>query len=284
MDNTQDILELARQEIAARRAAEATRHPEQPWLWAFIALGTTLLLGLLFLPIRGLDYRLQMVVQGVCAQAHYLGLGGLRMPLCARNTGIYAGFVATALSLVALRRTRAAGLPPIAITLALVLGAIAMIVDGVNSMLLDIGNYHFYTPRNELRVASGLLMGSAIAVFMLLILNMALRKAPRVEQPVVRSWTEYAALLLADIAVYVLVFFGPDFLYYPLAILSVAGIIAVLFASNLFVLAMVGGLEGRISRLRQLSRPATLALIATGLELGLLAGLRAWLEHSTMVM
>ncbi len=284
MDNTQDILERARRDIAARRAAEATLQPEQPWLWAFIALGTTLLLGLLFLPIRGLDYRLQMVVHGVCAQAHYLGLGGLRMPLCARNTGIYAGFVATALSLVALRRTRAAGLPPIAITLALVLGAIAMIVDGVNSLLLDLGNYHFYTPRNELRVASGLLMGSTIAVFMLLMLNMALRKAPRVEQPVVSSWTEYAALLLADIAVYLLVFFGPGFLYYLLAILSVAGIVAVLFASNLFVLAMVGGLEGRVSRLRQLSRPATLALVATGLELGLLAGLRVWLEHATMAM
>jgi uncharacterized membrane protein len=280
MDNTHEILEQARREVAARRSARHTLQSDQPWIWAFVALGLTLALGLVLLPIRGLDYRLQMVVHGVCAQAHYLNIGALRMPLCARNTGIYAGFAGALLALVALGRARAAQLPPIPITLALVLGVLAMAVDGVNSLLLDIGVPNLYAPRNELRVASGLLMGTAIAVFMLLMLNVALRRTPGADRRVVDSWIEYAALLLVDLGVYLLVFFGPPFLYYPLAILSVGGITAVLFASNMFVFAMIGGQEGRVERLAQLARPATLGLIFAGLELALLAGLRLWVERS----
>lgn len=280
MDNTQEILERARRDIAARRSRDIQMPSDQPWLWAFAGIGVTLLLGLLLLPIRGLDYRLQMVVHGVCAQAHYLMIGDLRMPLCARNTGIYAGFIGTALGLVALGRGRAAKLPPVAITLLLVLGAGAMVVDGFNSLLLDIGGPNLYPPRNELRVATGLMMGSAIAVFMLLMLNIALHREPRTDQRVVGTWIEYVALLLGNVGVYLLLLFGPGFLYYPLALLSVAGIVGVLFVSNLFVLAMVGGMESRVVRLRQLARPATLAVVFVALELALLAGLRVWVERS----
>ena len=281
MDNTQEILELARRDMAARRA-ERKRQPrsEQPWVWAFVALGMTLVLGVLFLPIRGLDYRLQMVVHGVCAQAHYVNIGVYRMPLCARNTGIYAGFAGTILGLLAMGRGRAAALPPIPIVLALLLGALAMVVDGLNSLLRDIGGYNLYTPLNELRVITGLLMGTAIAVFMLLMLNVVFRTTPRRNQRVVGSWVEYAALLLVDLAVYLLLLFGLAALYYPLAIFSVAGIVGVLFACNLFVLALVGGLEGAVSRLRQFARPATFALVCTAVELALLAGLRVWIDSS----
>ena len=101
MSNTQEILDLARRDIAARRAAAETARSYRPWLWAFVALSSTVLLGLLLLPVRGLDYRLQMLVHGVCAQAHYLEIGALRMPLCARNTGIYAGSIGTIFFLLA---------------------------------------------------------------------------------------------------------------------------------------------------------------------------------------
>src|SRR3712207_9211612 len=112
MDNTQEIIDQARRDAAARRTQQA-RHVDQPWLWAFVGLSLTLILGVLFLPIRGLDYRLQMVVHGVCAQAHYLHIGDLRLPLCARNTGIYAGVLATILFLLAAGRFKAAKLPEI---------------------------------------------------------------------------------------------------------------------------------------------------------------------------
>jgi uncharacterized membrane protein len=280
MDNTQEILELARRDIAARRRAVEPASPNRAWLWAFVALGTTLLLGLFLLPIRGLDYRLQMVVHGVCAQAHYLNIGGLRMPLCARNTGIYAGTIGSLLFLAVLGRGRAAKLPPLAITSTLMIGAFAMVVDGLNSMALDLGNYNLYTPHNELRVATGLLMGTALGSFMLLILNVSLRREPRHDQRIIGSWLEYSALLLMNCAVYLLVFFGPPQLFYPLALFSIAGILGVLFVANVFVLAMVAGMEGRVARLRQLAKPATFALVLTGIELAALGALRMWAEHA----
>ena len=280
MNETQHILESARQDVAARRAAALASPTDRPWLWAFTGLGLTLLLGLLLLPIRGLDYRLQMLVHGVCAQAHYLNIGPLRMPLCARNTGIYAGTSGTILFLLALGRTRAAALPPIAITAALLVGALAMVVDGFNSLLLDVGGYHLYEPLNQLRVATGLSMGTAIGTFMLLLFNISLRREPQTDRRIIGSWIEYVALLVVNCGVYLLVFFGPALLYYPLALLSVAGILGVLFFANLFVMAMVGGMEGRVARLRQLLKPATFSLVLTGIELALLSGLRIWIERS----
>ena len=277
MDNTQEIIDQARRDVAARRAQQA-RHVDQPWLWAFTGLGLTLILGVLLLPIRGLDYRLQMVVHGVCAQAHYLNMGALRMPLCARNTGIYAGFLGTLLFLLLSGRSRAGRLPLLVLTLVLILGAGAMVVDGVNSLLLDVGGYNVYAPLNELRLLTGLLMGMALGVFVLLMFNIALRRAPCTDQPVLGSWIEYAALLLVNSGLYLLIFFGPATLYYPLAIFSVAGIVGVLFVANLFVCAMVGGLENRVVHLRQLIRPATVSVVLTSVELALLAGLRMWAE------
>ena len=278
MDNTQDILERARADVAARRAAALTARSDEPWLWALAGSGLTLLLGLLLLPIGTLSDRLQLVVHGVCAQAHYLHVGALRLPLCARNTGIYAGFMGTLLCLMARGRGRAARLPHITITAVLMLGAIAMVADGVNSLLLDIGGYNVYTPRNELRVITGLLMGSAIGVFMLLMFNLALRRQPRTDQAIVSSWIEYVVLLLVNAGVYLLVFFGPAVLFYPLALFSVAGIVGVLFVANLFVMAMIGGWEGRVASLRGLARPATMSVVITALELAALAGLRVWVE------
>lgn len=276
---TQRLIELASREIAARQAARAAEG-ERPWLWACVGLTLTLLIGLFALPIRGLDYRLQMVVHGVCAQAHYLIIGGLRMPLCARNTGLYAGSLATFLGILVLGRGRAGRLPRIPITLLLVLGALAMVVDGLNSMLLDLGGYNLYQPLNQVRVITGLLMGMAIGTFVVLMYNVSLRRDARMDQPVIGSWLEYVALLLGNAAFFLLIFWGPGLLYYPLALASVAGIVGVLFACNLFVLAMIGGLEGRVSRLRQLVRPATLSVVLTVVELALLAGMRGWLESS----
>jgi uncharacterized membrane protein len=276
-DPTQKVLDLARREIAARNDTQAVE-ADRPWVWAFVGLTLTLLAGLFVLPIGGLDQRLQMVVHGVCAQAHYLNIGGLRMPLCARNTGIYAGTIGTFLGILFLGRARAAMLPSIPITLLLLLGVLAMAVDGFNSLFLDLGGYNLYEPLNQLRVITGLLMGMAIGTFMVLMFNVSLRRGAHKDRRVIGSWIEYLALLLGNAGLYLLIFWGPGFLYYPLALVSVAGIVGVLFACNLFVLSMIAGLEGRIARVRQLVRPATFSVLLTAVELALLAGMRMWIE------
>jgi uncharacterized membrane protein len=282
MNNTPDILELARRDLAQRRYQELERAAarQQPWLYAFVGLSLTVIAGVLFLPMGTLADRLHMIVHGVCAQQHFLEIGPYTMPLCARNTGIYAGFLATLLYLLILGRGRAAKLPPLSITLFLVLAVVLMGIDGFNSLALDVGGYNVYTPDNRLRVISGLGMGATIGTFMLLMFNLSLRYDSRRDQRVIRSWIELVGLLATGGLLYGLLFFAPTWLYYPLAIFSVIGISGVLFLSNVFVVAMVTGLEGRLLRLRQLARAATLSIVFTAVELGLLAGLRVWMERS----
>jgi uncharacterized membrane protein len=282
MNNTSDILERARQELALRREAElrAAAAAPQPWLWAFVGLSLTVIAGVLWLPLGTLESRLQMIVHGVCAQEHYLTLGSYRMPLCARNTGIYAGFLATVLYLLALGRGRAAKIPPWSITIFLGLLIVAMGIDGFNSLFLDIGGYNVYTPQNELRVITGLGMGLTLGTFAVVMFNVSLRHRPRDDQRVIGNWVEVLGAFAVSALLYALVFFAPGWLFYPLAIFSVLGIAGVLFATNLFVTSMLTGLEGRVLRLRQLARPATISIVLTGIELALLAGLRMWMEMS----
>ncbi len=252
---------------------------ERPWRYAFVGLGVALALGTLLLPISTFDRRLQLIVSGVCSQAHYLYIGPFTMPLCARNTGIYAGFAATLAYLVATGRGRAAGLPAWPIVGLLVLSVLAMGVDGLNSLALDIGGYNLYTPDNRLRVITGIGMGAAVGVFMLAVFNVSLRADPRLNQPILGG-ADLPGILVVGTVLYVLLFFAPVALFYPLAIFSVVGIGAVLFAMNTFVAAMVGGFEARVRSLGQLARPATYGLLLTVLELAMLAGLRLALERS----
>lgn len=282
MDKTLDILERARREVAERRKAELERAAarQQPWLWALVGLAGTLLIGLFFLPMGTLADRLRMIVHGVCAQQHYLYIGGTSLPLCARNSGIYAGFLATVLYLIALGRGKAARVPSLPITLLLLGAIIAMGIDGFNSLLRDIGGYNVYPPDNRLRVITGLGMGIAIGVFMPLLFNLSLRYDARREQRILGTWIELAGAIAVAAALYALLFFAPAWLYYPIALFSVAGIVGVLWLANMFVIGMISGLEGRVLKLRQLARPATLGLAFTAVELALLTGLRMWLEHS----
>src|SRR5258707_11244949 len=117
------VLEMARQGIAVRKvqASGERKAHNSPCRAALIGLGGALLLGLIAWPGMPLDRKMYSVVHGVCAQIHNVQVGGLNLPLCARNTGIYSSFLITGLYLLALGRHRAAKLPPWPIALALVL-------------------------------------------------------------------------------------------------------------------------------------------------------------------
>ncbi len=128
---SEEILEMARRDIESRKArgiaGRAAR--ELPWRYAFIGLAGALLLGLLAWPGMPLEWKMYAVVHGVCAQAHNVDMAGLQLPLCARNTGIYSGFLVTVLFLLALGRSRAAKLPPVAVTVLLVVFVVLMAID-----------------------------------------------------------------------------------------------------------------------------------------------------------
>jgi len=257
---------------------------QRTWQWAFVVVSAAVLGALVFWPAGTFASRLQIAVQGVCAQQHYVLFGEQRLPLCARNTGIYAGFLATLAYLLVIGRGRAAKMPPWSIVGFLGAAVVAMGVDGLNSMMRDLGNYHVYLPQNELRTATGLGMGMALAVFGLLVFNVSLRPNAHWDQRIVHSWLDVGGVIVTSSLLYAVVWWAPHWLYVPLALWSVAGIVGLLWASNMFVVAMVTGYEGRVHSLRQLAQPATIGLLLVAGELGLLAWLRYLLEQSLRIV
>jgi uncharacterized membrane protein len=279
------IVELARQRVAERKAAAGAQRVqrETPWRYAFLGLAGALLLGLLAWPGTPLNWKMYAVVHGVCAQIHNVQLGGMQLPICARNTGIYSSFLLTSLFLLALGRARAAKLPPLPITITLAAFVVLMALDGINSTLVDLFLPHFYTPRNELRTLTGIGMGVAIAVFLFLILNVALRRNADHAQPVIGRWWELGAALLLNLLVLAAMYGNVGFMYWPIAFTAWAGIIGVLYLVNVLLAALAMGYEGAVTRAVELARPATVAILLTLVELGAMSWGRFWLESQGLV-
>ncbi len=281
--SSEEIIELARREIAARKERERSGR-DIPWRFAFIGLLGAILAGMLFWPGTPLNWKMYAAVHGVCAQVHNVSLGGEQLPLCARNTGIYSGFLLTFIYLWLLGRERAAKLPPPAIVVALVALVVIMAVDGFNSLFVDLFLPHLYTPRNELRTLTGIGMGTAIAVAMLLILNLSLRRDPDMEQRVIGNWRELGGALLLGLLVHAAIYGNVAITYWPIAIVAWTGIVGILFAVNLLIVALAMNYEGRVVRVVELARPATVALVLTAIMLGVMSWGRFWLEAQGLMV
>ena len=266
---------------AVIEAAEATdtvdvQEKNRPWL--SIVLGIFylgLLMALVFLPGATLLDRLRWLESGICAQlaAHSFYPGGEQLPLCARNTGIYLGFMITLMTLYAVGRGRVQRLPLRSIIILLVCAGLAMAVDGFNSFFLDLGLPHLYQPHNLLRLATGLAAGLALATLVLPVINRLLWCEYNDE----RSIPSWLALLLL-IPGLTLSFFAiasqNALLLYPLALLSTAGLLTVLSSVNLLVVLAIGRREQTFGRYRELLPFFGLALILAIGELLALAQLK----------
>jgi uncharacterized membrane protein len=286
-DRTSDeIIEQARREITARKGQAQTERVRRdlPWRYLFLGLLAALLLGLLAWPGTALNWKMYAVVHGVCAQVHNVDVGGVQLPLCARNTGIYSSYLVTTLYLLALGRGRAAKLPPLPVTIVLGLFVVVMAVDGFNSMFRDLFLAHLYTPRNELRTLTGIGLGVALAVAMLVIMNLALRREPDAEQRVMRGWIELGGALLLNLLVLAAIYGNVALMYWPIAVLAWLGIVGILFVVNLLVVALAMRYDGAVTHVAQLARPATVALVVTLAMLGSMSWLRFWLEGQGLIL
>lgn len=286
-----EILRLARQQIAERKAQAEPEAPaagparrERPWRWLFGGAFGALLLALLFFPGAPLEWKMYAVVHGVCAQQHNIFLGDLQFPLCARNSGIYLSFLLTLIYLYAIGRGRAGRIPPWPITVLLLVFTAAMAVDGFNSLLLDIGQPNLYTPQNWLRTLTGMGMGVGVAVMLHLVLNLTLRKDVDQQQRALRSWWELAGILAIDLLALAAIYGNLWLMFWPLAFLAFFGITGVLYLVSLLLTSLFMGYEGKVTRLRQLALPATVALIPTLIILASMSWLRFWLEGQGLIL
>lgn len=280
-DKTTEYATAAPPHYSQQIAAPAA-HPLPPaspfWMRLFLGAAGVVILGLLFAPGIPLYEKLQIVLQGVCAQQHNIFLSGLVFPICARCSGIYISFLLTLMFAWVNGRSRAGHIPPWSVLVALVAFVLFMGADGFNSFFRDLGLPYLYEPHNTLRVVTGMGMGVSIAVMVLLTFNLSLRADVDEQQPVLENWFELLYILLVNLLVTTAIFGNLDVMYWPLALLAFLGMSGVLYVVNLLACSLLLGYDGRVTHISQLAKPATLAIIPTIALLGGMSFLRFWLE------
>lgn len=257
--------------------ARSVRALQQLWLWPAVVVIAFAVLT--FWP-GSLAVKTHDVLHGLCAQqaGHSIVIGGRMLPFDARMTGIYGGTLITYVWLVAagrLRRQRDPARWVVALCIALIA---AMGVDGVNSLVSDLGLWHPYETANTIRLITG--AGAGVAIALILGWLFATSIWVKGEQgAVVDAPRELAPILLGCVAYIALVSTRAGWLYQPIAYLLVLSAWLTLSALVLIILILATRRDRTMTLLRQIHIPAALALLGGLALMAALAGGRFWLEH-----
>ncbi|GAB4281522.1 MAG: hypothetical protein Kow0056_16980 [Coriobacteriia bacterium] len=189
--------------------------------------------------------------------------GGVQVPVCARDTGIYIGLVISLAVLALIERGRRPDELPRWPVLALGVAFVgAMGLDGVTQLL------GLRESTNDLRLITGLMTGYAISLGLVPVFNMQVWKTsqPRhlLERP--RSVLAWLATLPVAFAVvrWVLPFLGVGF-----PVLVALAVLGAFTSVNLAVVCLFPPFERRSERLRDAWLPMLIALALTLGELWL---------------
>ncbi len=229
-----------------------------------------------------IDVKTQQALHGLCAQrpSHSYWLGDARLPFDARMTGIYGGCTIS-LAVLAMRGRHHAfarpGLPVLAVLAAFV-GAMA--VDGTNSLLLDMGTWHPYDPRNEVRLVTGSLTGVSLAVTLCFLMSATFWRTGRRDIAIVGSIQEVAGLVALTIPFGILVARGPGWMYVPVALFLLGSAVIVIAILAMVMVTIATRRDGSYRSLQELGVPAAVAVVLAVVAMGAIAGGRYWLEHT----
>jgi uncharacterized membrane protein len=216
---------------------------------------------------------LRWVGFGLCHQLperSFFG-GGLQLPVCARDTGIFVGFVVGLAALALIDRgRRSSDAPPLFSSVVLVGMITVMALDGLSSYA------GWRVTSNGLRLLTGVLAGFGLAAFTMPLVNgqLWIRAGAGRILPSLRDtgWYVGAAFLVAAVVHTGGPFFG---VAYPVA---VALAILVTFASvNLVIVCLLPPFERKASLLRDAWLPLGLACALGIAEIALSAWLKVWL-------
>ncbi|HEX8981773.1 MAG TPA: DUF2085 domain-containing protein [Ktedonobacterales bacterium] len=272
--------EQARTDLVTLRAPRMWEPPT----WLLIALGALYLVALaalIFLPNGTLIDRLRALDGGICAQApsHSFFPAGQQLPLCARNTGIYLGFSLGFFTLLGSGRLLSSRLPrlPVAISLLACVGLMG--IDGVNSLLNDLGAPHLYHPQNPLRLITGLGAGVAMVAFIMPVTNGLLWRWEDT-RPSFKSFGQLVVVAPLLLVAFLAVSSQVAWLLYPIALVSSFGLVMALTSVNLVFLICFTPFIGRFERWKQVLPVFTLALALAMIELTLLFKVKLALLHA----
>lgn len=239
--------------------------------WALAALAALVLVTWLWKTPPGLLGKADAVGYAICHRIdeRSFHLGSRALPLCARCTGTFLGVVLGGAVMVALKRGRAGKLSPLRVLLVLAGFVGVMGVDGVNSYLsLLPGLPHLYPPQNWLRLTTGMLEGLALVALIFPIFNQTMWKNWE-DRYALANFRELGLMVALAAGLIGLVLSGVDWILYPLALVSAAGVWLMLTVLDTLILLLVTRHENRAENWKGALLPllagGTLALLQIAL-------------------
>lgn len=245
---------------------QPARSRSNRWRWLIFGALALLLLAWLNATPEGLLGKADAVGYAICHRidARSFHLGTRQMPLCARCSGMYLGFL-TGLAFLGFTRPRFGGMPSKPMLFALGLLVLVFAIDGTNSYLHFFPNAPgLYEPNNTLRLLTGMGVGLSIAAVLFPAFNQT-SLSHWVPRPALESPHQLVFMLLLGLLVSLLVLSENSLILYPLALLSIGGVLLMLSMVYGMLWMMFFKLENRIQHLGQLLLP-----IMGGLFFGIL--------------
>lgn len=202
----------------------------------------------------------------------------MKLPLEARDFGIYVGFFGVWAYLFALGRGYAKGMPPWYILLTLVIFVGIMGFDGINAFLYDLHDKtpvipYLYQPLLELRLGTGLLCGIAFAGIMAPVLNFSLWRNND-NRPLIENWKQLAGGMAVLVFLFAISASGWGILVWPVSIITSASVPVLIALINMVFLLSLFRKEGSALTWRDALNPFAAGLFCAIVELGILSFMR----------
>jgi uncharacterized membrane protein len=221
--------------------------------------------------------KMDVVGSAICGRIpdHSFHIAGRQLPMCARCTGTFTGALLGFAGLLLLGKRKAAQMPSTPVVGLLVGFIFLMGIDGVNSYLtLVLGRPLLYEPHNLLRLATGTLHGLALSIIVFPIFNFTVWKEPDME-PALSGFRDLGKIvLLLALPMVLVVQSQVDVLLYPVAAISVSGVLAMLTVVNTMILIIATRREAKAIAWWDAAWPVALGFAATLVELAAIALLR----------
>jgi len=199
-----------------------------------------------------------------------LSYGSRVLAICARDTGIYLGLLVGVLVLCLLNRRREYGFPPWYVFVYGLFGLGLMALDGFSSY----GG--FRTTTNDIRLITGLLAGSAIALVVVPLFNYQAWKNG-VNERTIKGPRELLIYAATTLAVFLFLQYRPGWLFWPMFILTGGAIIFAFVYVNMILVMLVPWWTQKAERLRDLAVPILIGAILGYIELAASYWMHAYL-------
>ncbi|HOU15654.1 MAG TPA: DUF2085 domain-containing protein [Anaerolineae bacterium] len=237
------------------------------WVWSGLLLAVVGAALFVILTPPGWLPKADAIAAAVCHRipSHSFFIDEHQLPLCQRCTGTFPGALTGLLIQWGVwRRRRAQRFPKWQVFAVLAAFAGMWGLDGLNSystMLFGrpegiLG----YAPQPWLRLLTGALMGMGMSIVLVPAFNQAMWADGEAAAPL-RSWREFVFLLVVELTMAGLIYLLEPVLLYPVALYSVAGVLAMFVCLGAMIFVMALGRDGAFTGWRQIWLPLVWGLV-----------------------